>query len=77
MVYKIILPDKSEIQFEEKQGAIKAAKENASKQNKVIAVKIKKDDKWEQIALAYPNGAVQEGSGGFGFFKNLPVGRVR
>ncbi len=77
MVYKIILPDKNEITFEDKSGAIKAARENAGKQNKVISVKQKKDNKWEQIAIAYPNGAVQEGTGGFGFFKNLPVGRVR
>ena len=77
MVYKIILPDKSEISFEDKDSAIRAARENASKQNKVISVKKKKDEKWEQIAIAYPNGAVQEGTGGFGFFKNLPVGRTR
>ncbi len=77
MVYKIILSNKSEIKFEEKKGAIKAAKENASKQNKVVAVKKRKDDEWIQVAIAYPNGAVQEGSGGFGLFKDLPVGRVR
>lgn len=77
MVYKIILPDKNEVEFDDKEGAIKAARENASKQNKVVAVKQKKDNKWEQVAIAYPNGAIQEGAGGFGFFKNLPVGRVR
>lgn len=77
MTYKIILPDKSEIKFEEKASAFKAAKESASKLNKVISVKVEKNGIWEQIALVYPNGFVQEGTGGFGFFKNLPVGRKR
>jgi len=63
--------------FEDKDGAMKAAKENATKQNKVISVHVQKDGGWVQIALVYPNGFVQEGTGGFGFFKKLPVGRRR
>ncbi len=77
MTYKIILPDKSEMTFNDKDGAMKAAKENATKQNKVISVHMEKSGEWIQIALVYPNGFVQEGSGGFGFFKKLPVGRRR
>ena len=77
MTYKIILPDKSEMRFEDKAGAMKAAKETATKKNKVISVHMEKNGEWIQIALVYPNGFVQEGTGGFGFFKNLPVGRRR
>ena len=78
MTHKIILPDKTEMQFESKDSAMKAAKENAGRQNKVISVHFEKSaGEWEQIALVYPNGFVQEGAGGFGFFKNLPVGRTR
>ena len=77
MTYKIILPDKSEMTFNDKDGAMEAAKENATKQNKVISVHMEKSGEWIQIALVYPNGFVQEGSGGFGFFKKLPVGRRR
>jgi hypothetical protein len=77
MTYKIILPNKSEMKFEDKDGAMRAAKENATKMNKVISVHLEKDGEWIQIALVYPNGFVQEGTGGFGFFKNLPVGRRR
>ena len=48
------------------------------KTQKVISVHATKDGhEWDQIALFYPSGQVQEGTGGFGFFKNLPVGRVR
>ena len=77
MTYKVILPDKTQMNFEDKLGAIKAAKENASKQSKVIAVQMEKEGEWVQIALVYPNGFTQEGTGGFGFFKKLPVGRTR
>ena len=77
MTYKIILPNKTVMQFEDKNGAMKAAKENATKQNKVISVHVEKSGEWIQIALVYPNGFIQEGTGGFGFFKKLPVGRRR
>ena len=78
MGFKIILPDKTEMQFETKDSAMKSAKENAGKQGKVISVHSEKgSNSWEQIALVYPTGFVQEGTGGFGFFKNLPVGRQR
>ncbi len=77
MTYKIILPDKTEMKFEDKNGAMKSAKENATRQNKVISVHMEKGGEWVQIALVYPNGFIQEGTGGFGFFKNLPVGRRR
>jgi len=77
MAYKIILPNKSEMRFNDKDGAMKAAKENATKLNKVISVHVENNGDWEQVALVYPNGFVQEGTGGFGFFKRLPVGRRR
>jgi len=78
MRFKIIMPDKSETVFEDKESAFKSAKEQASKLNKVIAIQVSKDGfNWEQMALVYPNGTIQEGTGGFGFFKRLPVGRVR
>jgi hypothetical protein len=79
MVYKIILPDKSEVKLEtnDKNEAIKTAKNAAVKHNHLIAVQTEKDGEWEQIALVYPTGTVQEGTGGFGFFKRLPVGRTR
>jgi len=77
MTYKIILPNKTEMKFEDKNGAMRAAKENATKQNKVISVHTEKNGEWIQIALVYPNGFIQEGTGGFGFFKKLPVGRRR
>ena len=77
MTYKIIMPDKTEMKFEDKSGAMKTAKENATKLNKVISVHVEKDGEWIQVALVYPNGFVQEGTGGFGFFKKLPVGRRR
>ena len=78
MKFKAIMPDKTEMVFENRESVMKSAKENAGKKNKVIAVHSTKDGtNWDQIALVYPNGTVQEGSGGFGFFKRLPVGRVR
>ena len=78
MKFKAVMPDKTEMVFEDRESALRSAKENASKRNKVIAVHSTKNGvEWEQIALVYPNGTVQEGTGGFGFFKRLPVGRVR
>lgn len=78
MKFKVKLPDKSEIMFDDKDSAMRAAKENASRQQKVISVHATKDGfEWDQVALIYPSGQVQEGTGGFGFFKNLPVGRRR
>ena len=78
MKFKVKLPDKSEMEFDNKDIAIKTAKQNAVKLNKLITVDGTKDGfEWEQIALVYPSGQIQEGTGGFGFFKNLPVGRNR
>ena len=78
MKFKVILPDKSEIKFDDKESALRSAKEQAVRQNKVIAVHFTNDGfEWDQIALIYPSGQVQEGTGGFGFFKKLPVGRRR
>jgi hypothetical protein len=78
MKFKIKLPDKSEMAFDDKETAIRTAKENARKLNKLITVDVTKDGfEWEQVALVYPTGQVQEGTGGFGFFKNLPVKRVK
>ena len=73
MTYKIILPNKTEMKFEEKDGAIRAAKENSTKKQKVISVQVEKNGEWEQVAIVYPNGLIQEGTGGFGFFKRLPT----
>ena len=78
MKFKVKLPGNAEIPFEDKDSALRSAKENASKLQKVISVHGTNDGyEWEQIALIYPSGQVQEGTGGFGFFKNLPVGRLR
>jgi hypothetical protein len=78
MKFKIKLPDKSEMAFDDKETAIRTAKQHAIKTNKLIAVDVTKDGfEWEQVALVYPTGQVQEGTGGFGFFKNLPVKRVK
>jgi hypothetical protein len=78
MKFKVKLPDKSEMEFDSKDIAIKTAKQSAVKLNKLITVDGTKDGfEWEQIALVYPSGQIQEGTGGFGFFKNLPVGRNR
>ena len=78
MKFKVIMPDKSSMDFDSKESAMKSAKEQASRQNKVIPIRGTKDgSEWEQIALVYPSGQVQEGTGGFGFFKQLPVGRRR
>ena len=78
MKFKVKLPDKSEMEFDNKDIAIKTAKQHAVKLNKLITVDGTKDGfEWEQIALVYPSGQIQEGTGGFGFFKNLPVGRNR
>ena len=78
MEFKVKLPDKSELKFQDKETAIKTAKQSAVKLNKLITVDGTKDGfEWEQIALVYPSGQIQEGTGGFGFFKNLPVGRNR
>ena len=72
------MPDKSTLEFNDKDSAMRAAREKASKLQKVISVHASKDGfEWDQIALVYPSGQVQEGTGGFGFFKNLPVGRRR
>jgi hypothetical protein len=76
MEFKVKLPDKSELKFPDKETAIKTAKQSAVKLNKLITVDGTRDGfEWEQIALCYPTGQVQEGTGGFGFFKNLPVGK--
>lgn len=74
MVFKVILPDKSEQDFDNKEAAIKAAKIQAVKTQKAIGVRLVRDElDTEEIAIAYPTGMVQEGTGGFGFFKNLSV----
>jgi hypothetical protein len=78
MKFKVKMPDKSELEFDNKDIAIKTAKQHAVKLNKLIVVDGTKDGfEWEQIALCYPTGQVQEGTGGFGFFKNLSVNRKR
>lgn len=78
MKYKVILPDKTETTFDEKQPALRFAGQKAKELNKLIKVDATKDGyEWEQIALVYPSGQLQEGTGGFGFFKSLPVGRTR
>jgi len=78
MKFKVRLADKSELEFNDKDSAMRAARENAVRSNKLISVHATKDGfDWDQIALVYPSGQVQEGTGGFGFFKNLPVGRRR
>lgn len=78
MKYKVIAPDKSETPFDDKQTAFRFALQKAQQTNKLIKVDGTNDDyNWEQIALVYPSGKIQEGTGGFGFFKRLPVGRVR
>ena len=76
MVFKVILPDKTEMEFNDKDSAIRAAKIQAVKTQKAIGVRLVRDElDTEEIAIAYPTGMVQEGTGGFGFFKKLPMGK--
>jgi hypothetical protein len=78
MKYKVISPDKSETQFDDKQSAFSFAGQMAKKTNKLIKIESNTDGfNWEQVALIYPTGQVQEGTGGFGFFKKLPTVRKR
>lgn len=78
MKFKVILPDKSEQEFDDKASAIRAAKIQAVKTQKAIGVRLVKDElDTEEIAIAYPTGMVQEGTGGFGFFKSLPIGKAK
>jgi hypothetical protein len=74
MKYKVVLPDKTETPFDDKQTAFRFAGQKAKETNKLITVQGNTDGfNWEQIALIYPTGQIQEGAGGFGFFKRLPV----
>ena len=74
MKYRVILPDKSETPFDDKQSAFKFAGVKSKETNHLIKVEGNVDGfNWEQIALIYPTGQVQEGAGGFGFFKRMPL----
>ena len=76
MKYKVLMADKTETMFDDKQTAFRFAGQKAKETNKLIKVEGNTDGfTWEQIALIYPTGQVQEGTGGFGFFKKLPVVR--
>ncbi len=77
MKFKVIAPDKSEQEFDDRDTALKAAKQLSAATNKVIEIKYWTGSEWDTYGIAYPNGMVQEGTGGFGFFKKLPVGRKR
>ena len=74
MKFKVLLPDKSETPFDDKQAAFRFASTKAKETNRLIKVEGNTDGfTWEQVALIYPTGQIQEGTGGFGFFKRLPV----
>jgi|GEM_PF-5311039 len=78
MKYKVVLADKSEMIFEEKEAAFKYALENAKRLNKVTPILYTNDNfNWEELGLAYPTGMTQEGTGGFGFFKKLSTIRKK
>lgn len=78
MKFKVILPDKSETPFDDKQTAVRYALQKAKETNKLIVVQGNSDGfTWEQVALAYPTGQLQEGTGGFGFFKRMPLVKRR
>ncbi len=69
--YRVKLPDGTINNFENEDEAINFAKSNSIRLKKVISVDYTDDDfKWFTLAIAYPNGKVQVGTGGFGFFKH-------
>lgn len=72
MKYRAVLPDEKP-EFDSKEGALNFAKEKAGSLKRAVSIEKKNGEKWETKIMVYPNGEVQEGMGGFGFFKDLPV----
>ena len=75
MSYKIVLPDKSELPFEDDKTCLKEAISKAQSLNKILLVKEQRGGKWEDYATVFPSGEVRRIISFSSFATSLPVRR--
>lgn len=75
MPYKIVLPDKTELPFEDDRTCLKEAIGKAQSLNKILLVKEQKGGKWEDYATVFPSGEVRKIISFSSFATGLPMKR--